>query len=225
MIRLRDISQRPVETDLGSENTVQQIRNCLDECGKAHSESPASEQRLAQELFFPTRVIDVGLHDGDEVKLFEPSTPTHDRYVALSYCWSTKPFRRALNDNIECHKQRLDMSTPLQTFEDAIVTTRRLGFRYVWIDAICIIQDSTDDQMKEISTMEKIYSEASLTIAIVSHWSVLDGFLKLKSPLTIKLPYRCPDGELGSVVVQPQRTLDMWKEPLYTRAWCCKRIY
>lgn len=214
------ISQRPVETDLGSENTILQIRNWLDECGNTHSESVPSEQEASQQPFFPTRAIDVGLHDGDEVKLFEPSTPTHDRYVALSYCWGTTPFRRTLNENIEAHKQKLDMSTLPQTFKDAIVTTRRLGFCYVWIDALCIIQDSGDDKMKEISTMEKIYSEASLTIAIVSHSSVISGFLKSKPALTVQLPYRCPDGEMGSVIVQLQKSVDMWQEPLYTRAWC-----
>jgi Heterokaryon incompatibility protein (HET) len=156
----------------------------------------------------------------DDVKLYQPSTTTHDQYVALSYCWGTKPFLRTLLGNIEAHKDKLDMLKLPQTFKDAIMITRRLGFRYVWIDALCIIQDSADDKMKEIGTMEKIYSEASLTIAIVSHSSVIDGFLNPRSPLAVKLPYRCPDGEIGSVLVSPQKTVDMWQEPLYTRAWC-----
>lgn len=112
------------------------------------------------------------------------------------------------------------MASLPQTFQDAIVTTRNLGFRYVWIDALCIIQDSGEDKIKEIGKMGDVYNDSTLTIAVVCATTVAEGFLKAKVPKSVRLPYRCPDGTLGSVQVSPRKESDLWDESLYTRAWC-----
>lgn len=51
------------------------------------------------------------------------------------------------------------------TFRDAILITRRLGYQYLWIDSLCIIQDSIEDWQREAASMDYIYKHASLTIA------------------------------------------------------------
>ena len=51
------------------------------------------------------------------------------------------------------------------TFRDAIVTTRKLGYQYLWIDSLCIIQDSVEDWAYESSQMQHYYKNAILTIA------------------------------------------------------------
>ena len=123
-------------------------------------------------------------------------------------------------NNIDSHKETLDWLTLPQTFKDAIETTRNLGFRYLWIDALCIIQDSDEDKAKEISKMGDIYNNATLTIAVVGASKVAEGFLRPKAQISVQIPYRCPDGTMGSVRVAPQRTVDLWQESLFTRAWC-----
>jgi hypothetical protein len=50
-------------------------------------------------------------------------------------------------------------------FYDATVITRKLGYEYLWIDSLCIIQDSADDWEAEGQNMGNIYMNASLTIA------------------------------------------------------------
>ncbi|KAB8242097.1 heterokaryon incompatibility protein-domain-containing protein [Aspergillus flavus] len=50
-------------------------------------------------------------------------------------------------------------------FWDAISINRRLGIRYLWIDALCIIQDSQDDWAQESVKMGHIYDSSYLTIA------------------------------------------------------------
>jgi hypothetical protein len=50
-------------------------------------------------------------------------------------------------------------------FQDAIAITRRFGYTYLWIDCICIIQDSRDDWQIESANMGHIYKNSSLTIA------------------------------------------------------------
>ncbi|KAH8654556.1 heterokaryon incompatibility protein-domain-containing protein [Tricladium varicosporioides] len=167
----------------------------------------------------PTRVIDVGV-DGENVRLFEPPQTMREEYVALSYCWGDVPFIKTLLENISEHKTALIISELPQTFKDAIAITRALCLRYIWIDALCIIQDSDEDKVKELGVMGKIYSFASLTISAVSAVSVFEGFLEVKAQLSVELPFACPDGEMGSVVVTLQKGMDLWQERLYTRAWC-----
>lgn len=65
-----------------------------------------------------------------------------------------------------------------QNFQDAICMTRALGFRYIWIDSLCIIQDSADDWAREGSQMDKIYKFARLTLAATSASTSEDGFLE-----------------------------------------------
>lgn len=50
-------------------------------------------------------------------------------------------------------------------FQDAVTITRRLGYRYLWIDSLCIIQDSYEDWKNESKNMGHIYKASSLTIA------------------------------------------------------------
>jgi len=51
------------------------------------------------------------------------------------------------------------------TFRDAISIARKSGVPYVWIDSVCIIQDSKEDWETEAAQMSSVYSEAFLTIA------------------------------------------------------------
>lgn len=55
-------------------------------------------------------------------------------------------------------------SLPL-TFQDAIKITRSLGLQYIWIDSLCILQDSKADWVEESAKMGTYYSSSWLTIA------------------------------------------------------------
>lgn len=52
-----------------------------------------------------------------------------------------------------------------KTFRDAILITRELQIRYLWIDSLCIIQDSPSDWTKHVSEMAHIYHNGVLTLA------------------------------------------------------------
>jgi hypothetical protein len=54
-----------------------------------------------------------------------------------------------------------------KTFRDAIVITKELGIQYIWIDSLCIIQDSASDWAYEASRMASVYLGALVTIAAV----------------------------------------------------------
>lgn len=51
------------------------------------------------------------------------------------------------------------------TFRDAIAVTRSLGYQYLWIDSLCIIQDDRHDWGVEAEQMASIYKNGALTLA------------------------------------------------------------
>lgn len=59
----------------------------------------------------------------------------------------------------------IPLSSPPKTFLDAIVVTKALGLRYLWIDSLCIIQDDEDDWLAESKTMGTLYERAVITLA------------------------------------------------------------
>lgn len=89
------------------------------------------------------------------------------RYVALSYCWGHNPDleHTTRKGSIARHTSRIEYHRLPRTLQDAIKITRELGFRYIWIDALCIIQDSTEDWAAESAKMGAVYSQSALTIA------------------------------------------------------------
>jgi hypothetical protein len=168
--------------------------------------------------FFPTRVLDI--KSINEIKIVETASTGHEQYLALSYCWGVEPFAVTTIANIEARKHNLSVAELPKTFLDAIEVTVKLGFQYLWIDALCIIDDNIDDRLQELGVMHHIYGNAELTIAAVSAPGVSNGFLTPARPLSVELPYRCPDGAIGSVQLAAQRNVDLLRETLYTRAWC-----
>lgn len=101
------------------------------------------------------------------------------QYATLSYCWGGPQQLKLARDNISTFRRGgyLDKGWP-QTFKDAILTTQILGLSYLWIDALCIIQDDPDDKGREIDHMCSIYENSAVTIVAATARSVHDGFLR-----------------------------------------------
>ncbi|EGR44987.1 uncharacterized protein TRIREDRAFT_69187 [Trichoderma reesei QM6a] len=97
-------------------------------------------------------------------KLIETSCPPP--YVALSYVWGTAPVFKTSQSNIGglMQQQGLPVASLPTSIRDAMTLAQELGFEYIWIDSICIIQDSGDDKMQQLRMMDSIYTRASLTI-------------------------------------------------------------
>jgi Heterokaryon incompatibility protein (HET) len=90
-------------------------------------------------------------------------------YLTLSHCWGTGELGipediKTKTDTLQERKTRITVARFPQTFRDAIEITLHLGFRYLWIDALCIIQDSPEDWATESRKMGYIYSHAVLNI-------------------------------------------------------------
>jgi len=99
------------------------------------------------------------------LKLVEPDEPVP--YVALSYCWGTNKhhWTTTTMSNIERHRKWISALAMPRTIAEAVQVTRLLGFQYIWVDALCIIQDDAEDWMAEAARMGNIYSTAELVIS------------------------------------------------------------
>jgi hypothetical protein len=109
----------------------------------------------------PSRALDIS---NFKVKLFE----THGMaapYVTLSHCWGLKPIVRLLQTNIEDFQRDIPWTFLSRTFQDAIMVAWKLGFRFIWIDALCILQDSKPDWEFHASKMAPIFSNSQLTLS------------------------------------------------------------
>lgn len=90
------------------------------------------------------------------------------QYLALSYCWGTsQPCVLTLSTKAHFNKS-LPVQSLSQILKDAIDLTRSLGFSYIWIDSLCIIQDSETDWAQQSRLMTKVYSNAVCTLAAES---------------------------------------------------------
>jgi hypothetical protein len=83
-------------------------------------------------------------------------------YVTLSHCWGFIPIFTLKSTSYHELKSGFQISLLSKTFQDAIAVTRALGYEFIWIDSLCIIQDSKDDWNLEAPQMQSIYRGAVL---------------------------------------------------------------
>jgi len=63
----------------------------------------------------------------------------------LSYCWGKDGHVVTTKKDLTQHMQAIDLQSLPTTLRDAVPITRLLGFRYLWIEALCIAQDDDED--------------------------------------------------------------------------------
>ncbi|KAJ3548776.1 hypothetical protein NM208_g850 [Fusarium decemcellulare] len=131
------------------------IGDWLKQCTTGHTQcSDGSTTRM------PTRLVQVGTHDAPTVRLLR-TQGIHAPYLTLSHCWGNADIKKRTTEG--------DFDIPLEqlprTFQDAITVTRRLGFAYLWIDSLCIIQGDEADWENESANMASVYANGTLNLA------------------------------------------------------------
>ena len=162
------------------------VSGWVTECTANHSRCGNFER--GQEPPLPTRVIDVGLQSGPQVPRIIVTNGVQSHYVALSHCWGTTPVVRTTRGNLDSHLQSLPMSSLSRTFQDAITITRKLGFRYLWIDSLCIVQNDAKEWEEEATKMAMVFQNASVTISATFGVDGTAGcFSDFEVPLTVDI--------------------------------------
>jgi Heterokaryon incompatibility protein (HET) len=134
----------------------------------------------------PTRVIDIGPQGSHSRPHLHVTNSESAPYITLSYCWGGDVPSKTISTNFERYLDGLEISELPKTFKDAILLTRELGFRYLWIDALCIIQDDVGDWEREAAVMGTVYSNSVFTISALSSYTSSEGFLDERPPKTMK---------------------------------------
>lgn len=170
----------------------------------------------------PTRILDLGPNNHtNQFKLRGDLAGLPDHYACLSYCWGSAQSTMTKSGTIDKFKRDINLASLLKTIQDAISVTRKLNLRYLWVDALCILQDDDEEKARECSKMDHIYQQAYVTIAAANAEDSHDGFLDKTQSIhddLSRLPIVCPDGRLGSVFILPKKK-NLFADPLQSRAW------
>lgn len=209
---------RPINTQPAAQHSHAQARAWMQECLEFHESCPKPTGH-----FMPQRVIEIGR----TLRLVETEGDTKP-FVALSYCWGGDQIMVTTKENVEEMKREINYNHLPATIQDAVDTTEALGIDYLWVDALCIIQDDPDGKLDEISRMSDIYTEATVTLLASRAADARSGFLGRRKIIpdldvlwlypTVRFPFRRPDSVLGTVTLMPIPIMQH-QEPLDTRAW------
>jgi len=154
-----------VSNSLGDSNLLA-AKHSLTTCLEKHENCKSG---ISDPPILPTRVLDLGLDESalDGIfKLYESRKGERQHYSCLSYRWGEPGHRNLLTKNRKVDfingAQVLDLE---QCIQDTIRVIRKMGTRYLWIDALCIIQDDDQDIATQIPQMKDIYTNATFVLA------------------------------------------------------------
>jgi hypothetical protein len=173
-------------TSSWSQETISIAKDWFGHCLKSHSchkslfvasQSGNRSREFADGIgvrstFYPTRLLDLQSFDDEclDIRLIE-SPASGSQFATLSHCWGMsgdtkcQTTTRTLRDL----KERILYTNLPKTFRDAISVCRSLEIPYLWIDSLCIIQDSKEDWAREAASMSYVYSNSHLNIS--ADWS------------------------------------------------------
>ncbi|KAG8673836.1 hypothetical protein FPOAC1_007155 [Fusarium poae] len=156
------------DASTGSDASMAQMKSWIKICENDHQ--ICGEKVSKSFSTYPKRLLDVSQAATGLVFLVlsEESNLhiTRSRYATLSHRW--KPGHSCSTNSSTERKYAQDgiaVNTLTKTFRDAVITTQKLGLRYLWIDSLCIIQDLDDDKVHEIPKMADYYQNADFNIA------------------------------------------------------------
>ncbi|KAL2692479.1 hypothetical protein Neosp_002889 [[Neocosmospora] mangrovei] len=214
-----DHNETPWEdTTTGSPQAINTAQEWLHQCRNApgHSLCQQSYQRGDSNKTLPIRVLNL-TEEGYDPYLIEGKA-MEGPYCALSYCWGDLGTTNTITTkaNFSQYLQGIPMDTLPTFIQESIRTARSLGYQYLWIDALCIIQDDDQDWDREASKMSDVYSNADLTISSIVAKDCHDNMFQprmLRVAQPVPLDYWLPKSqrpEWKQGVVHQQAIFPFW---------------
>jgi hypothetical protein len=164
--------------------------------------------------------------DNDNLHLYEAENGD-DFYAALSYCWGpTTSLIKSTSATIDVFKKGIPWCQLPKTLQDAVNIVRQLQLRYIWIDCLCIIQDSPRDWETEAAKMGNYYKNAFVTIAASSSSTAQSGIFEERTVVseTKTIRFASQSGSHYPIIAQA-RPARLWPSlvhelgPLSYRGW------
>ncbi|KAF2400151.1 HET-domain-containing protein [Trichodelitschia bisporula] len=172
----------------------------------------------------PSRLIDVEAFDNSSNVRLVDNDGSCCKYITLSYCWGKTRTFTTTSRSLRLRKRQISFSALPRTFQDAISIARRLRVRWIWIDAICIIQDDRRDWERESAKMGAVYSMAYLTIAADAGVDCNSGCFN-DSSTTQEADFAPLELTSGVFIWDPSRRMrppEIDGSPLAQRGWVCQ---
>lgn len=167
----------------GDEETFGVVRKWLDQCLAEHALCAQNDDEAR--VVKPARLLAI---KEENIKLINSDDAGNQYYVTLSHCWGAKSdIPRLLHNTMAKFRAGIDVADLPKTFQDAITICKKLKFQYIWIDSLCIIQDSLEDWKVQAKSMALVYANSTLTIAALKS-SGSDGgcFTDERHPLCLR---------------------------------------
>lgn len=207
------------------------VRDWICECKKSHRICAISQSTPSR---LPSRVLDLKPNGNSSAIVLHTSTSSEwAEYACLSYAWGTSQTFTLSLLSLSSFQAGIDVSCLPPTLRDAVCTARELDIRYLWIDALCIIQDSDDDKLRELARMHEYYKNCLLVIQPTGLKSVQEPFLGhartqpkpdirilerlgIERSRTLTIPFSTPDKRSDTVMLEIDPRAP---EPLNLRGW------
>lgn len=200
------------------------LNGCLTTHEACHSRSHPTGSgvlptRLVKVAGFRTTVFSTKLCLGKDL-------PLGTRYLTLSHCWGGADIVKLTEDSLPSFLSDIPLQRLPQNFRDAAAITLFLGCEYLWIDSLCIIQDSAEDWKREAAAMGNVYRYSLCTIAALGAKDPHGGCFVNRSALSFTPCQLFPDSATRTGVYAenwrsrgPHSSQGSYLETLLTRGW------
>ncbi|KAF2756264.1 HET-domain-containing protein [Pseudovirgaria hyperparasitica] len=217
----------PMSSHTDNDTTWSIARRWLSQCLDGHSRCDLASpfRRL------PSRLIDIG--DSEEgifprlcaTQNLDPQTP----YFTMSHCWGGLIPSRLLSSNLQEYLQQLPLHFISLKFRETMACVKKLGYRYIWIDCLCIMQDSASDWAAESVYMGDFYRNALCNIAANNSDSYEHSLFTTRNTLAIEPCYVNVMESSGVTSAFFCITADIWSRkvaegPIIRRGWVVQEL-
>lgn len=142
------------------------IKSCLSNHSLCRQSKPTTLPKRVLDLLLGPDSKSLVLHESEWNE--DEQRYEHGEYTALSHVWGMGKGPQTTTQNLQSHLKGIAWSTLPRAFQEAVVLTRALGIRYLWIDSLCLLQDDPHAKLEESIRMDEIFGNAFLTIAATS---------------------------------------------------------
>jgi hypothetical protein len=140
--------RRDIEASTSSDANWRLARQWLSTCKRDHDYAKVGKQSL------PTRLIHIRSDvDTMKLRLHIPGALAADQeYCTLSHCWGKSQVVKLERHNISEFQREIPFGKLSKIFQHAVLAAWKVGFEYIWIDVLCIVQDNHEDWQREAAT-------------------------------------------------------------------------
>lgn len=149
-------------------DSVAHAKSWLDECTHTHH---ACRQQPTSTKALPTRLVDIRPDEvaGGSIRIVNGAqlglNPGPIDYVSLGYLWDQNEPTLS-TDRLKAMQDKIPRDVLPRALNEAINAADRIGYRYIWVDSLCVLQDSEEDKERECLATAAVYRNSALTIVL-----------------------------------------------------------